>query len=99
MPAVAYSPIFSTLSVLSLAGDTTSMTIFRYEAGSGRRSGGAQLWSAASGRLIGATWRVASDRLPVDDFYLAAELLGQVAPDLFGDRLRLEIPGCRPVVD
>jgi hypothetical protein len=78
---------------LSLLGDKTSITIFRYEAGNGRRSSGAQANSAtpADRRLMGAAPRFASDGLAVDDLDLAAELFRQVTPDLLGDRLRLKV--------
>ena len=54
---------------------------------------------SAHGHLVSPAGRVAPDCLAVDDLYLAAELLGQVPPDLFGDRLGLKIPPSGPVID
>ena len=62
--------------------------------------GGFQQVRDATGRgLVRAAWRITTDRLPVDDLDLAAEFLGEVAPDLHRDRLRLQVPRRRPVID
>src|SRR5450756_1413630 len=49
--------------------------------------------------LVGTPRRLTPNGLPVYYLYLAAELFGQLSPDLDGDQLRLEVLRSRPVTD
>ncbi len=48
---------------------------------------------------MGATGVLATHSLAVDELDLPAELLGQIPPDLDGDRLWLEVCGDSPLID
>ncbi|MCP2290158.1 hypothetical protein [Nocardia amikacinitolerans] len=58
-----------------------------------------ELGQPASSLLVRSIRRLGADRLPVDQLDLAAEVLGQVAPDVQRDRFRLQVLGLRPVED